>query len=464
MPRPRSQPFFAHITPEYEKLHRLSTNRHQRNHLLGFMGYAASKGLKPEEVCDETLGDYGSILERQGRRRFKKEIRSAAKAWNKCQQEFEQWPKIQLHVPAHQPAPNPNLDDLAPSLKEDILNYLNRSGGDDLFDGPETKPLAPATKKDRLNKIRQILGLSCQAGKPLSSLLSLADLYEEKLLKNIITQIWQGNNKKKNGHATNRVRLLKIIAKYYVHAAPEIIQLLHNAERNLRPAKSGMTQRNRNKLRQLITSDNTLRLRQCAEKYYDKLLNLKPSLTQAVHLQSALASGILLCAPMREKNLASLDLERHFDRINKDICYIIIEGDEVKNEQNLEYLLPPYLIKILDHYLTHYRPLLLKDKVSSALFISRNGRMKAPEELGAQIRLFLRREVQIEINVHLFRHLSAYLFLKKFPGEYEAVRQLLGHKSIKSTIEFYTGLEQIENFKRYDEILADLSVAERRHD
>ena len=57
------------------------------------------------------------------------------------------------------------------------------------------------------------------------------------------------------------------------------------------------------------------------------------------------------------------------------------------------------------------------------------------------------------MNVHLFRHLAGYLFLKAHPGEYEPVRQLLGHKSIQTTISFYVGLEEADAFRRYDLIL-----------
>jgi site-specific recombinase XerC len=57
------------------------------------------------------------------------------------------------------------------------------------------------------------------------------------------------------------------------------------------------------------------------------------------------------------------------------------------------------------------------------------------------------------MNVHLFRHFAAYLFLKAHPGDYESVRILLGHRSIMTVIKFYTGLEHAEVFRRYDAVL-----------
>jgi integrase len=48
------------------------------------------------------------------------------------------------------------------------------------------------------------------------------------------------------------------------------------------------------------------------------------------------------------------------------------------------------------------------------------------------------RHTSLEMNVHLFRHFAAYLYLKANPGHYEPVRHLLAHKDIatdKSTNE-----------------------------
>jgi integrase len=47
----------------------------------------------------------------------------------------------------------------------------------------------------------------------------------------------------------------------------------------------------------------------------------------------------------------------------------------------------------------------------------------------------------LRITVHQFRHAAAAIYLKDHPGNYETVRQLLGHRDIQTTIRFYCGLE-----------------------
>jgi integrase len=45
--------------------------------------------------------------------------------------------------------------------------------------------------------------------------------------------------------------------------------------------------------------------------------------------------------------------------------------------------------------------------------------------------------VGVVLTPHQFRHLAAERFLAAYPGHYEALRQLLGHKSVTTTIRSY---------------------------
>jgi site-specific recombinase XerD len=163
---------------------------------------------------------------------------------------------------------------------------------------------------------------------------------------------------------------------------------------------------------------------------------------------------------MRAKNLASLDINQHFDFVSDTQAHIIIESDDVKNKVMLNYVLGARFMKLYRLYVLHYRPLLSGEYQTSALFISRTGRTKNPAELATQLQSFIKEGTGLRMNVHLFRHLTGYIFLRHYPGEYEPVRQLLGHKSVKTTIAFYVGLEEDATFKRYGAILDELIAKE----
>ena len=47
----------------------------------------------------------------------------------------------------------------------------------------------------------------------------------------------------------------------------------------------------------------------------------------------------------------------------------------------------------------------------------------------------------------------AYLYLKVHPGDYVTVQRILGHKSLQTTIDFYTGFEVESDFERFDDMI-----------
>jgi integrase len=50
---------------------------------------------------------------------------------------------------------------------------------------------------------------------------------------------------------------------------------------------------------------------------------------------------------------------------------------------------------------------------------------------------------------HRFRHAAAKIYLDRNPGQYEVIRQLLGHKDIQTTIAFYAGAESASAARHY---------------
>ncbi|MDG2482203.1 MAG: tyrosine-type recombinase/integrase [Alphaproteobacteria bacterium] len=61
----------------------------------------------------------------------------------------------------------------------------------------------------------------------------------------------------------------------------------------------------------------------------------------------------------------------------------------------------------------------------------------------------------IKINPHLYRHIAAYLYLKRNPNDIETIRRLLGHKRIETTLKFYAVFDQeLANQRYIDSVLA----------
>src|SRR5208282_5345283 len=93
-------------------------------------------------------------------------------------------------------------------------------------------------------------------------------------------------------------------------------------------------------------------------------------------------------APMRAKNLAGLQLDRHLIRSRPEpgaVMHLVIPPGEVKNKNPLEFELPRDVVRILELYLKKFRPVLVTDG-SSYLFPARKGGAKTPAQMAEQIR------------------------------------------------------------------------------
>jgi integrase len=61
----------------------------------------------------------------------------------------------------------------------------------------------------------------------------------------------------------------------------------------------------------------------------------------------------------------------------------------------------------------------------------------------------------LRMTVHQFRHAAGAIILKHRPGEYELVRQLLGHRNVQTTINAYIGLENIHASEIFSKIVME---------
>lgn len=170
-------------------------------------------------------------------------------------------------------------------------------------------------------------------------------------------------------------------------------------------------------------------------------------------------------APMRIRNLARLDLEQNLVRPGRgNKVHLVIEPEDVKNHEPLEYPLPPASVALIERYLSECRPRLAPPGCCTALFPGRRGGSKSLNALRDQICKAIHRYTGMKMHPHLFRHAGAKLFLDGNPGEYEVVRRVLAHRSIATTINFYTGLETASAVRHFDATILKQRNGERPHD
>ena len=113
----------------------------------------------------------------------------------------------------------------------------------------------------------------------------------------------------------------------------------------------------------------------------------------------------------------------------------------MKNERRIEFELPNHVVEMIDQHLKTRAPQLCPAG-TPWLFSRRDGTAAANANYYCtKVKKRIEREIGLTINIHLFRHIAAKIFLDANPGQYEVVKRLLGHSALSQTLNAYAGFE-----------------------
>jgi site-specific recombinase XerD len=110
---------------------------------------------------------------------------------------------------------------------------------------------------------------------------------------------------------------------------------------------------------------------------------------------------------------------------------------------------------MIDEYIHDFRPTLVRGSNAGWLFPGVAGKPKTANMFSTQIAERIQKATGLRMTVHQFRHACAAIYLKHFPGQYEVVRRLLGHRNIQTTINFYCGLETTQASETFGNIIRE---------
>jgi integrase len=162
---------------------------------------------------------------------------------------------------------------------------------------------------------------------------------------------------------------------------------------------------------------------------------------------------------VRIQNLASIRLDQHLLEVGTGkirVIHLRFRAAEVKNRNDLEFPLMAASVELLDSYIKDWRPLLTTGS-SPFLFPGKTpDHNKGTGSLSNQIKELVYKYTRLDMPAHRFRHAVGKIFLDRKPGQYEVVRQLLGHKDIRTTITFYAGAESASAARHYAETILKL--------
>lgn len=433
-----------------------------RRYASRLMHYCSAQSIQPDQVSDcvaerflEALVEESFVLDPV--HSFKNILRT----WNKLVERVPGWPQVTLTIANDRNDYTIPLDRFPQPLRDEVDALVEHWEAKDILDDAGLdKPLKPRTIKSRLYRLRQIASALVLEGRNIEDIVSIAQIVEIDAAKIVLRFYLE----RAGGKATSQVHglaiLIKTLAKYWVKVDDEHLDALKSLCAKVDPGITGLTPKNRDRLRQFDDLKNVFLLLDFPTKEVERALKAdRERRLDAVRVQIALAVALLLMMPVRASNIVGLHLDRHIQRTragNKGIVHIVIPGHEVKNGQDLEYELPGETVRLLDLYLRDFRPRLIDDE-NPWLFPGRKaGEHKTVMTLGEQIKARVFKATGLRVNLHLFRHVAAKLYLDCMPGGYEVVRRLLGHCSSETTVRFYAGMESKSASRHYDDVILQL--------
>ncbi|MCP8937345.1 site-specific integrase [Alsobacter sp. SYSU M60028] len=392
--------------------------------------------------------------------------------WNFCAREVAGWPQLQVELPQRRETYTRPWSDFPASLKAEVDAWLRRMSGDTFEDDGPPRPARPETLIQREYQLRAFASILVEQGRPAASLERLANLVSFDAYKLGLSflldrkrarearQAAEDGDQAPTSLASSQIwgmaTFLTSVARHWVKADAETLKAMSRISAKFAPTTRGMTPKNRERMRQ-FDDDRSVSIfleapwRMKADADSGKLNPHR----SAIRAQIAVAIAMLQYCPVRKKNLTEIDLERHFKRLG-DKVYLLYRGHRVKNGEALDFELPQDLVDLLDWYLAKHRPALL-DGPSNALFPGKGGKAKSKHTLGLQIGEVLFEYTGLKLSPHGFRHAAGKLFLDIMPGSHVIMQQVLGHSSLKTTLDNYTGEEK----KRASRLFQETVIARR---
>ena len=252
--------------------------------------------------------------------------------------------------------------------------------------------------------------------------------------------------------------MIRSVARHWAKLDEPAIGKLKAMSRKITPSATGMTARNKDRLRALDDPDRVHALLHMPERLRTDVIRAgEPTHSLAVRLQTAVMCEILIMVPVRLRNLANLQIGVQLLFGHRGEITLSIPSHEVKNGVSIEAALPEKTAELIALYVTRYRPL-LPGSEGIYLFPSRSPAIaKSHCGIRDQIKAAVRNVAGLDFTPHTFRHAAGKMMLDENPGAHGQVQQMLGHKRISTTIGFYTGLEAKSALAHWD-----ASVTRRR--
>jgi Phage integrase family len=448
----------APLAAAWEELRAKVQDGVARSRLSSLMRYCSANNIPPAEVDEAAVDRFVSYRSRCARPVDDAFRRLLARAWNANVGAIAGWPARRLMEPPIKNAVEVEWNEFPADLRHDVDGYLqgltrirkSRTG-------QRIRPLKQSTIRTRRAELQAAARMAVKAGVPIGQLDTLSALLAPDVAEKVLDAYWQKNGENPRLFTIELACRILAIAKETKCLNDADCERLDEMRRDLEDHRQGgLTDKNIAFLRQVLTPGVWRRVVKLPFAMMAQARRQQHSpVRAAVMAQIAVAIAIETVAPVRLANLTAIRLGTNLIKPGgREKNYWLAFPDyDVKNRVKLEYPLAQYLTRLIDEYVHHFRPALLRGRNEDWLFPGQRRGAKNKTGLSSQITDRICNATGIRMTVHQFRHAAGAIILKQRPGEYELVRQLLGHRSAQTTINSYIGLDSIQASEIFSNIV-----------
>ena len=427
--------------------------------LSGFMRYCSGRGIEPAAVNEGALDKYFAYRKQTTSLATNAAARrSVARTWNACADNSPNWPRQRLAEPPRQALEGPDWNDFPEGLRRDVDGYLAglqqvRKGSN----GKRYRPCSPKTIKTRRAELVAFARKAVKVGIPIGNLISLAALVHPIVVEKVIDAYWRENGQEPKIFTIELASKILVLARR-AGLGRAAIECLEDIRATLEEHRQGgLTDKNLAVVRKVLTPGvwrSVVNLP--VQLMRDARANLPYApVKAALTAQIAVAITILSFAPIRLGNLVAIRLNENLIRPGGpgSPFWLTFPHYDVKNRVRLDFTFDDDVTALIDEYVHHYRPHLMRRTNSDYLFPGASGAPKTANMFSGQITDRIEDATGLRLTVHQFRHAAAAIYLHHNPGAYEVVKRLLGHRNIQTTINFYCGLETTHANQEFGKII-----------
>ena len=433
------------LSPSWDQLFARLAKRRAHLGLSRLARYASEHGIEPEEVNDQVIANLIAAV-KKGSLHHKPRVlhRQVAMIWNEAAADRSLGLQA-VTVPDFRGPPKRISESLLPpSFVQERDSYLSWCAVTDPFAvDARQRPLAARTVKLARDQIHAAVTALVKSRIKPESIRSLADLVTVDNLKSILRQRLAdaGGEEKSFNHYL--AKALVRMAREWVKVDAAVLAKLRELASKLRAPKRDLTLKNKRFLRQFDDPQTLRRLRALPEQLWKEVTrnkDEKPNFRTLAKAQTALGIGLLTYMPVRPENLSELEFDKHLFMRSELGAKSTLEFDssEVKNDSEIGFDIPPHLTKMLLEYRDRVAPIHMGHR-PKRLFVNIDGTPKCQATVAYLIVTCARKRAGIALTPHQFRHLGAKNILDANPGNFLAVKELLGHRNLKTTM-IYAGI------------------------